>query len=109
MNSKILAIFSLFLFLFSCSHKEKKEVVVKEERVLVVNGNDTIKNTNTKFEITFDNSKGIANLVFNGEKAKLNQMPMASGIKYANDVYEYSEWHGEKVLKKNGKVVFEEK
>lgn len=109
MKAKIFTITFFSILLFSCAEKENQKKWVNEEKVVVVNGNDTIKNINTKFEITFDNTNHTANLVFNGEKATLKQMPMASGIKYANEVFEYAEWHGEKVLKKKGKIVFEEK
>ncbi|MDR2342193.1 MAG: MliC family protein [Campylobacteraceae bacterium] len=39
----------------------------------------------------------------------LKGIPIASGTKYANDEYEYSEWHGEIELKKNNETIFRAK
>jgi membrane-bound inhibitor of C-type lysozyme len=51
-----------------------------------------------------------ANVTFSDKSSVLLKgVPMASGIKYANDEYEYSEWHGEIELKKDNKTIFKTK
>ena len=65
---------------------------------------------------TFTNSNGetlsatytdeTVTLNFNGETIVLQQQPSGSGIRYVNDIYEYTEWQNEVELKKNGTVIF---
>lgn len=62
-----------------------------------------------KLDMEFDNSKGTATFLFKGIKIELKQDTTASGIKYSNSNYEYTEWHGELSLKKDGKEIFTHK
>jgi hypothetical protein len=45
----------------------------------------------------------------NNNTVLLKGVPAASGTQYANDEYEYTEWHGEIELKKNNETVFKAK
>lgn len=69
----------------------------------------TINSDGKKLISKFDNAKGLATLDFNGEKIDLVQDTMASGVKYHNEHYVYTNWHGETELTKDGKVVFKSK
>jgi membrane-bound inhibitor of C-type lysozyme len=55
---------------------------------------------------TFNNSEGTCVLELNGEIIKLKQERMASGIKYSNEHFIYTNWHGETNLFKDGKLIF---
>ena len=55
---------------------------------------------------TFNNSDGSCILELNGEIIKLNQERTASGIKYSNEHFIYTNWHGETNLFKDGKLIF---
>ncbi|UHO39187.1 MliC family protein [Chryseobacterium capnotolerans] len=68
----------------------------------------TLKDKSGKtVEVTFDNSKDIATLVFNGENLELKGQRPASGIWYKNDHYELRGKGNDIQLSKDGKVVFE--
>lgn len=68
---------------------------------------DTVKNMEGKILITFfNNTKGTAEIIFNGEKIGLIQDTTASGTGAHNEHYTYTSWHGETELKKDGKVIF---
>lgn len=59
-----------------------------------------------KLEMTYNNTKKTATLIFKGETIDLKQDTMGSGIKYSNKKYVFSEWHGQTELKKDGKSIF---
>lgn len=68
----------------------------------------TLKDSSGKtVEVTFDNSKDIAILVFNGESLELKGQRPASGIWYKNDHYELRGKGDDIQLSKDGKIVFE--
>jgi membrane-bound inhibitor of C-type lysozyme len=70
----------------------------------------SIANENgTMLDMAFNNTKETATFVFNGETIETKQDTTASGIKYSNLTYEYTEHQGEIYLKKNGKTVFDSK
>lgn len=88
--------------------------VKKDGKTVFYKKDDIVKNSATdkngkKLEMTFNNSKDVATLVFNGEVIDLKGDTMASGIKYSNKNYEYVEHQGDIQLKKDGTVVFEAK
>ncbi len=60
----------------------------------------------TKMDMSFNNTKATVTVLFNGEMIDMKRDTMASGIKYSNDHYELTEWHGQGELKKDGKTVF---
>jgi membrane-bound inhibitor of C-type lysozyme len=57
-------------------------------------------------EIAFNNTKGTATFTLKGETIEMKQDTMGSGVKYSNEKYGYTEWHGRIELKKEGKTVF---
>jgi len=59
-----------------------------------------------KLEMVFNNTKKTATLVFKGETIELKQDTMGSGVKYSNEKYVFSQWHGQTELKKDGKTIF---
>ncbi|MCC9070204.1 hypothetical protein LNQ49_01115 [Flavobacterium sp. F-65] len=68
---------------------------------------DTVTNSEGIQLITnFDNEKGTLTIDLSGEKIEMVQDTTASGVKAHNDKYEYTNWHGETQLKKDGKVIF---
>lgn len=57
-------------------------------------------------EMSFNEEDNTALFVFNGEIIEMQGDTMASGIRYSNAHYVYTEWHGEMTLQKDGKEVF---
>jgi len=124
MKTKALSIaaIAVTLAVSSCSNPQKtqevKTTVDTTSTSLTDNGqpkgdtlvvDTTINSEGKKLISTFDNVKGIATLNFNGEKIDLVEDKMASGVKYHNEHYIYTNWHGETELTKDGKVVFKSK
>ena len=62
--------------------------------------------TGVKLDMVFNNAKGTATFTLKGETIELKQDTMGSGVKYSNEKYEYTEWHGRIELKKEGKSIF---
>jgi len=65
-----------------------------------------INKEGVKLNLKFDNEAKTCVLYFDGDTVLLKQERMASGIKYSNEHYLYTEWHGEIRLFKDGKQVF---
>lgn len=55
---------------------------------------------------TFNNSTETCILEFNGERIELHQERTASGIRYSNEHFTYTNWHGETHLYKGGNLIF---
>ncbi|WP_210151362.1 MliC family protein [Chryseobacterium scophthalmum] len=72
---------------------------------------EIIKNTlsdkdGKKLDVTFNNTKNTATLLFNGETIELEGQKPASGIWYKNDHYELRGKGNENELHKDGKLIF---
>ena len=103
-----LAIITGFL-LFSC--RENKKTINQATNSIEATADQIVKNSVTsregvKLDMTYNNTKRTASFVYQGETIELKQDTTASGIKYSNSRYEFTEWHGEIRLKKDGKVIF---
>ncbi|AZB28276.1 MliC family protein [Chryseobacterium balustinum] len=59
-----------------------------------------------KLDVTFNNTKNTATLLFNGETIELEGQKTASGIWYKNDHYELRGKGNENELHKDGKLIF---
>lgn len=59
-----------------------------------------------KLDVTFNNTKNTATLLFNGETIQLEGQKPASGIWYKNDHYELRGKGNENELHKDGKLIF---
>lgn len=59
-----------------------------------------------QLDLAFNNTRGTVDIVFKGGKINLKQDTMASGIRYSNPEYVYSEWHGQIALLKAGDTIF---
>ena len=102
------AIITGFL-LVSC--KENKRTVNRATNSMEATADQIVKNSVTnregdKLDMVYNSTKRTACFVFKGETIELKQDTTASGIKYSNSRYEFTEWHGEINLKKDGKVIF---
>jgi membrane-bound inhibitor of C-type lysozyme len=120
MKNNKLAIFVLALSLpwISCDNSDSKTENVSQVDTTAVTTTtspvntddvytDTTKNSEDKILITsFNNTKGTAEIIFNGEKIVLTQDTTASGVGAHNEHYTYTSWHGETELTKDGKVIF---
>ena len=98
------------LFCASChTNQQKSPETPQAERLpsktTTINASITNANGET-LQMSFDTAAHSAVFVFRGERIALNQELRASGIKYSNEKYEYTEWHGEKTLKKDGQIIF---
>lgn len=66
-----------------------------------------VKNEEGKtLEMKFDNSNNTASFVFDGKTIALNADTTASGIRYINKDYVFTEHQGKIKLLKNGEVIF---
>ena len=95
--------------LVSC--KENKKTVNQATDTIEAATDQIVKNSVTnregdKLDMVYNSTKRTACFVFKGETIELKQDTTASGIKYSNSRYEFTEWHGEIRLKKYGKVIF---
>jgi uncharacterized protein YggE len=59
-----------------------------------------------RLDMSFNNTRNTATFVFKGDLIEMKQDTTASGIRYSNPRYEFTEWHGEIQLKEDGKVIF---
>ena len=112
MQKKILVIAMLTsLILTSCKDTTKQESTEAKTEIVATTADEIVKDTSTdkdgkKLEMSFNNTKDVATLNFNGETIELVGQKPASGIWYKNDNYELL-GKGESVeLKKDGKTVF---
>jgi len=121
------------LSLFSCKKESSKnsEVISDSTRTVVssdsintsdlsaasptdsaaVNNNSIVKAKSTNAEgktidMSFDNGKNTATIVYEGETIELKGQPTGSGIYYKNDHWELRGKGLENELSKDGKVVF---
>lgn len=113
---KIFLIFAAaLLFLNSCKQTPKQESTEMITIENAENGADDMittiytDNDGKILNLSFNNSKGSANIYFNGELIELVQQKSASRIWYKNNNYELSGKGKDIELKKDGQVVFEYK
>jgi membrane-bound inhibitor of C-type lysozyme len=117
MLKKGIMLISICLVIFGCSDRKANHSQSPKAEVAAKNAADTLQKqkivtatlTNTEgsiLKLKFSQAAGTCEAEFNGKTIMMKQQPMASGIKYSNDHYEYTEWHGEVRLYKNGKLVF---
>ena len=98
------------IFLASCHNTQDRPKAAKT--VNLTNTTDkTVKNaiTNNKgvtLTMLFNKPKGTATVTLNGETIEMKQDTVASGIKYSNAEYEFTEWHSDITLKKNRIIIF---
>lgn len=109
------AIMFAALIISSCKNESKDTVVEKDSTSLStvepIQSEEIITDTVTNSEgiqliTNFNNEKGTLTIDLSGEKIEMVQDTTASGVKAHNDKYEYTNWHGETELKKDGKVIF---
>lgn len=101
---KITFILAVSMILFgACSNSNKNQ---NNDDVVTATINNSKGET---LDVTYNTKKETATIVLNGETIVLKQQPSASGIRYANEMYEYTEWQDEVELTKNGEVVFSNK
>jgi len=113
----VILIAASFLF-FSCENRKSKKETKKNSSHVELKSEDSsvkergvVSSTTTNkdgisLKYTFNNSLGTCILEFNGQKIELKQERMASGIKYSNEHFVYTNWHGETKLFKDGKLIF---
>ncbi|MCD7972581.1 MAG: MliC family protein [Candidatus Azobacteroides sp.] len=90
--------------LTACNNNRPAEHAIETNDVIVTN---TVKDhEGNPLDMSYNNTKGTATFHYRGDTIHLKQDTMASGIRYSNDEYEYSEWHGQMTLKRNGKVIY---
>ena len=95
----LLPLFIFILILLSCQQKKDTGIV----ETVVVN------KEHVQLKMIFDNQHGTATFILKGDTMLLKQDTMASGIKYSNRNYTYTEWHGRIDLYKNGEIIFTKK
>ena len=80
--------------------------------VAACNNRNIVKSTLTDtavnvLQMEFDKTAGTAVLYFMGDTIFLKQDTMASGIRYSNPQYVYTEWQGHATLIKDSLIVFD--
>jgi len=103
-------VLSVFMFL-SCKSEMKQGATADKNADTTSIAAEIIKSSVTDkdgitLEMSFDNTKQIATFLLNGETIEMKQEVMASGIKYSNENYVFTEHQGEIQLQKNGVTVF---
>ena len=114
MNNIILTItLAVFLTMVSCNERQHDKSKAADHASF--NNQSTENNivtdsvTNEKGKtvyMTFNNTNGTASFIFEGDTINLKQDTMGSGIKYSNDHYQFTEWHGHGELKKDNITIF---
>jgi len=100
------------LWLSSCQPTEKKNKESPSQTAAQASKGDSIvRDTVTnrqgvKLAMAYNNAARTATFVLKGEVIQLKQDTVASGIKYSNANYEYSEHQGVIILRKGGNVIF---
>lgn len=90
-------------------------IVLKKDGKVVFDNEDKVTTSvsdkeGKRLDLDFNNNNNTATLKLqNGETINLRADTTASGIRYSNQDYVYEEWQGHSVLKKNGKVIFDNK
>ena len=112
MTKNILTITMLSaLVLNSCKDAPQQENVDVKETVEQVADDfvttTTVNKDGEELEIVFNNTKGTATLVFDGETIDLQQKKSASGFWYTNENYELIGKGNDIQLKKGDEIVFE--
>src|SRR5690606_14674922 len=100
------------LIFTSCKEKpnqENAEITTSKSDGEVTDDIVSITSTDTdgkKLNVSFNNTKGTANIDFDGETSELVQEKSASGIWYKNEDFDLRGKGNDIELKKDGKVVF---
>jgi len=119
MTKELVVLFVASLLIFSsCQNRKSNSESGKDSSKSELQSDDSllkkaaiVSSTTTNkdgitLKYTFNNSEGTCVLELNGEIIKLKQERMASGIKYSNEHFIYTNWHGETNLFKDGKLIF---
>ncbi len=88
-------------------YEEWQGHIVLKKNGQVVFDNQANTSTTSKPQMTYNNNNGTATMKLNGQTFTLQADTTASGLRFRNNEYEYEEWKGNVVLKKNGQVVFD--
>ncbi|ASW76175.1 hypothetical protein CJF12_19140 [Chryseobacterium piperi] len=125
MKSNILALAAFTALLLTSCNKQKTMAVssISSSDTLSSSSSDSVSVATTKDDIvkstakdksgkvldmSFNNTKNTATLVFNGETIELEGQKPASGIWYKNDHYELRGKGEEIELSKDGNVIFKQ-
>lgn len=65
-----------------------------------------VSRSGDSLQYQFANEARTMTITFKGVSSMLHQDTTASGIKYSNDQFVYTEWHGNATLKEKGNTVF---
>jgi len=119
MTKELVVLFVASLLIFSsCQNRKSNSESGKDSSKSELQSDDSllkkaaiVSSTTTNkdgitLKYTFNNSEGTCILELNGEIIKLKQERMASGIKYSNEHFIYTNWQGETNLFKDGKLIF---
>ncbi len=91
---------------FNTNESNTQKPLITRDQII---SNKVVDQNGKEMLMTFDNSKSIVTVEFNGEKIELVSKNPASGIWYTNDNYELR-GKGEHVeLLKNEKIIFQSK
>lgn len=99
-----------FLGLMSCKNTtHDNQTITKPEPVIIdeIVNSTAMDEQGRKLEMSFNNTKNIAQVTWQGQKIELQGQIAASGIWYTNDHYELRGKGGNISLARDGKVLFE--
>lgn len=99
------------LFLTSCNESQKQESTETTTENIKKTKDEIITRTITnekgnKLKMSFNNTKDVVILYYNGDTIELVGQKPASGMWYKNDKYEFRGKGENVVLTKNGKTLF---
>ncbi len=104
-----------FLLLACGSQPETKDVPVHSDSIpppAPVRADGRLKGTlvsgsGDTLQYAYNNDAHTMTIGFKNLQAELKQDTTASGLRYSNDQFVYTEWHGISTLKEKGNTVFE--
>lgn len=100
------------LVFVACNNSPKPTNEPTEQNTISTANDEVVQNSvtnsnGTTLQMTYNNTRGTATFVLNGETIEMKADTVASGIRYSNSQYVYTEHQGDIKLMKNGEVVFE--
>lgn len=113
-TNRIVTVFLVVCLMISCQWNGRSSTgsgTKNEPADTITSGEKIVEATITNkdgitLNLKFDNKAQTCLLQLNGDTVLLKQERMASGIRYSNKDYTYSEWHGEIRLYKDSTLIF---
>lgn len=108
MKKLILLLIATFT-LANCAEKTSKKEVESNSKTSTILDTTLVAPNGEQLKLQFNNSNQTLQITFNNEIIELQRDRTGSGTQYSNNNYQYNNWHGITILKKDGNLIFEDK